>query len=112
MGPPSLQEYFLGTGGAFGLLSSLVGQSLPGSGPCVAVGNALMQGPVLFHFPQSLLMAIRERAAMGDMHLRQLELDLFRCSTGACICLVRKADAPEGCAAGLRLRPMSPLRAS
>ena len=73
--PP--QEYFLGTGSVFGLLSALVGEALPGSLACVAVGNALMQGPVLFHFPQSLVDAIRERAASGDQHLRQLELDLF-----------------------------------
>lgn len=71
----------MGSGGAFGLLSTLVGESLPGSGPYVAVGNALNQGPVLYHFPQSLITAVRERAAAGDMHLRQLELDLFRCAT-------------------------------
>lgn len=57
-----------------------MGESLPGSGPYVAVGNALNQGPVLYHFPQSLITAVRERAAAGDMHLRQLELDLFRCA--------------------------------
>lgn len=68
----------MGTGGVFGLLSSLVGESLPGSGPCVAVGNALLQGPVLFHFPQSLVTAIMQRAAAGDAHMRQLELDLHR----------------------------------
>ncbi|EIE21844.1 hypothetical protein COCSUDRAFT_56295 [Coccomyxa subellipsoidea C-169] len=72
------QEYFMGRGGVFGLLSSLAGESLPGSGPCVAVGNALMQGPVLFHFPQSLVTAVQQRAAAGDSHLRQLELDLYR----------------------------------
>ncbi len=68
----------MGRGGVFGLLSSLAGESLPGSGPCVAVGNALMQGPVLFHFPQSLVTAVQQRAAAGDSHLRQLELDLYR----------------------------------
>ena len=68
----------MGRGGVFGLLTSLVGESLPGSGPCVAVGNALMQGPVLFHFPQSLITAVQQRAAAGDAHLRQLELDLYR----------------------------------
>lgn len=68
----------MGRGGVFGLLTSLVGESLPGSGACVAVGNALMQGPVLFHFPQSLITAVQQRAAAGDSHLRQLELDLYR----------------------------------
>ncbi len=62
----------------FGLLTALVGESLPGSGPCVAVGNALMQGPVIYHMPQGLVNAIKERAAQGDAYMRQLELDLYR----------------------------------
>ena len=72
------QEYFLGSGGVFGLLTALVGESLPGSGPCIAVGNALMQGPVIYHMPQGLVNAIKERAAQGDAYMRQLELDLYR----------------------------------
>lgn len=72
------QEYFLGSGGVFGLLTALVGESLPGSGPCVAVGNALMQGPVIYHMPQSLVNAIKERAEQGDAYMKQLELDLYR----------------------------------
>ena len=38
-----MQEFFLGSGGLFGLLHSLVDEVVPGSGPCYAVGNALLQ---------------------------------------------------------------------
>ena len=72
------QEYFLGSGGVFGLLTALVGESLPGSGPCIAVGNALMQGPVIYHMPQSLVNAIKDRSEQGDAYMKQLELDLYR----------------------------------
>ena len=34
--PLSLQEYFLGRGGMFGLLPALTGESLPGARPVVA----------------------------------------------------------------------------
>eukprot|EP00891_Asterochloris_glomerata_P005137 jgi/Astpho2/5137/Aster-06348 len=37
------QEFFLGSGGLFGLLHALVDEVVPGSGPCYAVGNALLQ---------------------------------------------------------------------
>ena len=72
------QEYFLGSGGVFGLLTALVGESLPGSGACIAVGNALMQGPVIYHMPQSLVNAIKDRSEQGDAYMKQLELDLYR----------------------------------
>ena len=76
--PDARQEYFLGSGGVFGLLTALVGESLPGSGPCIAVGNALMQGPVIYHMPQSLVNAIKDRSEQGDAYMKQLELDLYR----------------------------------
>ena len=42
-----MQEFFLGSGGLFGLLHSLVDEVVPGSGPCYAVGNALLQASLL-----------------------------------------------------------------
>ncbi|KAK9840543.1 hypothetical protein WJX81_000451 [Elliptochloris bilobata] len=72
------QEYYLGTGSVFGLLSALVGEDLPGAGPCLAVGNALRQGPVVYEFPQPLVASIRRGADDGDAILQQLQLDLFR----------------------------------
>ncbi|DBA77107.1 hypothetical protein WJX77_005031 [Trebouxia sp. C0004] len=72
------QEYFLGSGGVFGLLQALVGEVLPGSARCVAVGNALLQGPVVFHFPQYVVGRIKERAMEGDKAVMQLLVDLYR----------------------------------
>ena len=46
-------EYFLGSGGVLGLLGSLVGRAMRGSGPAVAEANALHKGPVVFHIPQA-----------------------------------------------------------
>ena len=89
LGPPGLQrvrpapraqEYYLGTGSVFGLLSALVGEGLPGAGPCLAVGNALRQGPVVYEFPQPLVASIQQGARDGDPTLVQLQLDLFRCA--------------------------------
>ena len=73
-----MQEFFLGSGGVFGLLQALVGEVLPGSSPCVAVGNALLQGPVVFHFPQYLIGRIKHRAHEGDQAVMQLLVDLYR----------------------------------
>ena len=64
----------------FGLLLALVGDVLPGAGPCVAVGNALRQGPVVYEFPQPLVASIQQGAREGDAILVQLQLDLFRCA--------------------------------
>lgn len=47
-----LQEYYQGTGAVVGVLPALTDTQLPGSEVCVAQGNALGKGPVLFHFPQ------------------------------------------------------------
>ena len=46
-------EYFLGSGGVLGLLGSLEGRAMRGSGPAVAEANALHKGPVVFHIPQA-----------------------------------------------------------
>ena len=46
-------EYFLGSGGVLGLLGSLVGRAMRGSGQAVAEANALHKGPVVFHIPQA-----------------------------------------------------------
>jgi hypothetical protein len=78
-----VQEYYLGTGSVFGLLSALVGEGLPGAGPCLAVGNALRQGPVVYEFPQPLVASIQQGARDGDPTLVQLQLDLFRCAAPA-----------------------------
>ena len=59
-------------------MTALVCEFLPGSGPCIAVGNALMQGPVIYHMPQSLVNAIKDRSEQGDAYMKQLELDLYR----------------------------------
>ncbi|GAB4814387.1 hypothetical protein N2152v2_001433 [Parachlorella kessleri] len=72
------QDYFLGSGGVLGLLSSLVGEPLPGSGPAIAEANSLHKGPVVFHIPQLLIRQMRREAQAGDHDLLQLELDLFR----------------------------------
>ena len=76
--PLFLQEFFLGSGGVFGLLQALVGEVLPGAARCVAVGNALLQGPVVFHFPQHVVARIKERALEGDPDVMQLLVDLYR----------------------------------
>ena len=68
----------MGTGSTCGLLSTLVGESLPGAGPCIAVGNALMQGPLVFHLPPALVERILAGAAAGEPDLCQLELNMFR----------------------------------
>ena len=73
-----LQEFFLGSGGVFGLLQALVGEVLPGSARCLAVGNALLQGPVVFHFPQYVVGRIKQRAWDGDQAVIQLLVDLYR----------------------------------
>lgn len=72
------QEFFLGGGGMFGLLQALVGEGLPGSTPCVAVGNALLQGPVVLHFPQALVNRIKQKALTGDQGVVQLCVDMYR----------------------------------
>ena len=58
-----MQEFFLGSGGLFGLLHSLVDEVVPGSGPCYAVGNALLQAslPPCHRVPG----ACRTPAALG-----------------------------------------------
>lgn len=68
----------MGSGGVFGLTSALIGESLPGSGPAVAIGNALSQGPVVFHWPQHVIDDIETKAALGMSHWCQLNLDLHR----------------------------------
>lgn len=69
----------MGTGGVFGLTSALVGESLPGSGPAVATGNALAQGPVVFYWPQSVIDEIEQRAGTDiSGEWMQLRVDLFR----------------------------------
>ena len=37
-----------------------------------------MQGPVIYHMPQSLVNAIKDRSEQGDAYMKQLELDLYR----------------------------------
>jgi hypothetical protein len=73
------QEFLMGTGGVFGLTSALVGESLPGSGPAVATGNALAQGPVVFYWPQSVIDEMEQRARLdASGEWMQLRVDLFR----------------------------------
>lgn len=72
------QDFFLGNGGIFGLLQALVGEALPGSARCVAVGNALLQGPVIFHIPQYVVGRIKDRAGNGDQDVMQLLVDMYR----------------------------------
>ena len=73
-----MQEFFLGSGGMFGLLQALVGEGLPGSTPCVAVGNALLQGPVVLHIPQAVVNRIKDKAMTGDQGVVQLCVDMYR----------------------------------
>ena len=56
-----------------------MGEVLPGSARCVAVGNALLQGPVVFHFPQYLVARIKQKALEGDSAVLQLLVDMYRC---------------------------------
>ena len=72
-----IQELLMGTGGVFGLTSALVGESLPGSGSSTATGNALNQGPVVFHWPQSVITELESRAH-EDGEWLQLLVDLHR----------------------------------
>ena len=70
----------MGSGGVFGLTTALVGESVPGSGPAVAIGNALSQGPVVFHWPQHVIDDIERQARSGaGPEWMQLCVDLFRC---------------------------------
>ncbi len=47
-----------------GLLGSLTGQAMRGSGAAVAEANALHKGPVVFHIPQARLMALGKRVTI------------------------------------------------
>lgn len=69
----------MGTGAVFGLTSALVGETLPGSGPAVATGNALAEGPVIFYWPQQVIDEIEDRAKVDNNgEWAQLRVDLFR----------------------------------
>lgn len=68
----------MGSGGVFGLTSALVGESLSGSGPAIAIGNALSQGPVVFHWPQNLIDELDSEAENGAQEWTQLKVDLYR----------------------------------
>ena len=69
----------MGTGSVFGLTSALVGETLPGSGPAIATGNALAEGPVLFYWPQQVLDDLEQNAKEDNSGQSfQLRLDLFR----------------------------------
>lgn len=76
----------MGTGGVFGLTSALVGECLPGSGSSTATGNALDQGPVVFHWPQSVITELENRAH-EDGEWLQLLVDLHRYKTFSYITL-------------------------
>ena len=84
-----LQEFFLGSGGIFGLLQALVGEGLPGGAPYMAVGNALLQGPVVLHLPQSLIDRIRQKALEGDQGIMQLCVDMYRSVTIRILFLIK-----------------------
>lgn len=69
----------MGTGAVFGLTSALVGETLPGSGPAIATGNALADGPVVFYWPQQVLDELEYKAKQDNTgEPYQLRLDLFR----------------------------------
>ena len=79
LSPDLVQELLMGSGGVFGLTTALVGESVPGSGPAVAIGNALSQGPVVFHWPQHVIDDIERQARSGaGPEWMQLCVDLFR----------------------------------
>ena len=73
-----MQDLFLGTGGLIGMSAALLGEAVPGHGSAIAVGNAMGQGPPVFHLPQPLIDSILEGAASGNADMQQLELDMFR----------------------------------
>ena len=69
----------MGTGAVFGLTSALVGQTLPGSGPAIATGNALAEGPVVFYWPQQIIDELEQNASQdANNEWLQLRVDLFR----------------------------------
>lgn len=69
----------MGTGAVFGLTSALVGETLPGSGPAIATGNALAEGPVVFYWPQQIIDELEQNAELdGNNEWVQLRVDLFR----------------------------------
>ena len=91
----------MGTGAVFGLTSALVGETLPGSGPAVATGNALAEGPVVFYWPQQIIDELEQNAKLdGNNEWLQLRVDLFRqgqFNLGSCLCcnvLVLKDGCP------------------
>ena len=75
----------MGTGAVFGLTSALVGETLPGSGPAIATGNALAEGPVIFYWPQQVIDELERQAKIGGGgEWFQLRVDLFRQAPAQC----------------------------
>ena len=77
----------MGTGAVFGLTSALVGETLPGSGPAIATGNALAEGPVVFYWPQQVIDELERNAKVdGNNEWLQLRVDLYRQALAPTIC--------------------------
>ncbi|KAI7841566.1 hypothetical protein COHA_004736 [Chlorella ohadii] len=71
-------EKLQGVGTIFGELAGLCGTRLPGSERVVACGNSFGRGPLVYHFPEAAVAALRKRAASGDAEAQALELELLR----------------------------------
>lgn len=50
-----------GVGSIFGELAGLCGTRLPGSERVVACGNSFGRGPLVYHFPDAAVAALRKR---------------------------------------------------
>lgn len=72
------QEYHLGQGGVYGLLSALSGERPSWMGTASAELNGFGQGPCVVTVPHSVLEKIHAEAKNGNHQYQQLELDLHR----------------------------------
>lgn len=72
------QEYHLGQGGVYGLLSALSGERPSWMGTASAELNGFGQGPCVVTVPHSVLETIHAEAKNGNRQYQQLELDLHR----------------------------------
>lgn len=73
-----VSEKLQGVGTIVGELAGLCGSRLPGSERVVACGNSFGRGPLVYHFPEAAVAALRKRAASGDAEAETLELELLR----------------------------------
>eukprot|EP00798_Chlamydomonas_sp_ICE-L_P030883 gene30883-35931_t len=74
------ETFYMGTGGVGGLTSAMMGGHIPGFAvrAAYAEANALGKGPVVFHLPQAMVQNVKLLSAGGNVHMKQLELRMYR----------------------------------